>query len=98
VGLPPIVGTEPKVLILGTMPSVLSAQKGQYYGNPLNHFWRLMSDVLDEVPIEGYPSRCDVLIKHRIAVWDVLAECDIRGSGDHTIINPVPNDLQTFLE
>jgi len=98
VGLPPVLGTEPKVLILGTIPSVQSALRGQYYGNPLNHFWRLMSEVLSEGFPEDYPGRCDMLKRGRIAVWDVLAECDIRGSKDHTIIKPVPNDLSTFLK
>jgi len=98
VGLPPIVGPRPKALMLGTITSVRSAQKGQYYGNPLNHFWRLMSEVCGEGLIEDYQGRCDMLKRHGIAVWDVLAECDIRGSGDHTITDPVPNDLLTFLK
>lgn len=97
VGLPPIVGPSPSVLILGTIPSVQSALKGQYYGNPQNHFWRLMADVLGERMPEDYSSRCDVLRGNGIAVWDVLAECDIRGSGDNTIINPVPNDVPAFV-
>ena len=98
VGLPPVLGSEPAVLVLGTIPSVQSALRGQYSGNPLNHFWRLMSEVLGESAIEDYPGRCDMLKRRRIAVWDVLAECDIRGSRDHTIINPVPNDLAAFLK
>jgi hypoxanthine-DNA glycosylase len=97
-GLPPIIGSAPRALILGTIPSVQSALKGQYYGNPLNHFWRLMADVLEEEMPEDYSGRCEVLKGNGIAVWDVLAECDIRGSGDHSISDPVPNDLPAFLK
>lgn len=98
IGLPPIVGPSPRVLILGTIPSVQSALKGQYYGNPLNHFWRLMADVLEERMPEDYSGRCDVLRAEGIAIWDVLAACDIRGSGDSSIINPVPNDIPAFVK
>ena len=98
VGLPPVVGAAPLVLVLGTIPSVRSSQKGQYYGNPLNHFWRLMGAALDRKMPEDYQERCQVLTDNRIAPWDVLAECDIKGSGDSTIVNPVPNGLSTLLE
>jgi len=97
-GLPPVVGNAPTVLILGTIPSVLSSRKGQYYGNPLNHFWRLMGEALEETMPDDYRARCETLTRNGIAVWDVLAECDIRGSGDHSIANPVPNDILGFLE
>jgi len=98
IGLPPVVGHAAKVLVLGTIPSVQSSMKGQYYGNPLNHFWRLMGEVLDERMPDDYLDRCKMLTLGGIAIWDVLAECDIRRSGDHSIINPVPNDLLTFLK
>jgi hypoxanthine-DNA glycosylase len=98
IGLHPIVGNAPRVLVLATIPSVRSSLKGQYYGNPLNHFWRLMGEVLGDRMPEDYRDRCQVLTDNGIALWDVLAECDIRGSGDSTIINPVPNDLFKFLK
>ncbi len=97
IGLSPIVGNAPKVLVLGTIPSVKSSLKGQYYGNPLNHFWRLMAEVLDRDMPEDYLERCQVLTDDGISIWDVLAECDIRGSGDNTIVNPLPSDLLKFL-
>ncbi|HQQ25042.1 MAG TPA: DNA-deoxyinosine glycosylase [Methanomassiliicoccales archaeon] len=96
-GLPPIVGEGPKVLILGTVPSVKSALKGQYYGNPRNHFWRLMAETLKANMPEDYAGRCVDLTENGITLWDVLAECEIRGSGDHTITDPVPNDIPAFL-
>ena len=56
-----------------------------------------MADVLGESMPKDYPSRCELLKGNRIALWDVLAECDIRGSGDRSITDPVPNDLTSFL-
>ena len=97
-GLPPVVGNDPTILFLGTIPSVQSSRKGQYYGNPFNHFWRLMAEVLEEKMPEDYRGRCEMLTRKGIAIWDVLAECDIRGSGDHSITNPVPNDIAGFLD
>ncbi len=97
IGLSPIVGYAPKALVLGTIPSVRSSLKGQYYGNPLNHFWRLMEEVLGEDMPEYYQERCHILKDKGIALWDVLAECDVKGSGDDTIANPVPNDIIAFL-
>jgi len=97
-GLPPIVGNAARVLILGTIPSVKSSLKGQYYGNPLNHFWRLMAEVLGGKMPDHYQERCQLLTDNGIALWDVLTECDIVGSGDSTIVNPVPNDIVGFLK
>ena len=42
-GLAPILGDAPRVLVLGSAPSVLSDARRQYYGNPQNHFWRIVS-------------------------------------------------------
>lgn len=97
-GLPPVLGGSPKVLILGTAPSVLSAQKGEYYGNPRNHFWPLMAEVLGREMPDDYSGRCGVLVSNGVALWDMLARCDIRGSDDGSITNPVPNDLQRFAD
>jgi hypoxanthine-DNA glycosylase len=96
-GLPPVVGPRPRVLILGTIPSVLSDRLGQYYGNPQNHFWRLMGEALGVPPSPVYEERTALFKERGIALWDVLAECHVRGSKDHSIVDPVPNDLASLL-
>lgn len=87
-----------KVLILGTIPSPKSREQGFYYGHPRNRFWRVISDVLcDEFP-ETVEERKSFLIRHRIALWDVLANCEIKGAADDSIKNPVANDMNLILE
>ncbi|MCG7844452.1 MAG: DNA-deoxyinosine glycosylase [Methanomassiliicoccales archaeon] len=97
IGLPPVVGRSPKVMILGTIPSVLSDRKQQYYGNPQNQFWKIVHRVFGSEPSAIYEERLAFLKERRIALWDVLHECDIEQSKDHSIINPVANDIETFL-
>ncbi len=37
------------------------------------------------------------LIRHRIALWDVIASCEIVGSSDSSIQNVVVNDISRIL-
>ncbi|MDD1772389.1 MAG: DNA-deoxyinosine glycosylase [Methanomassiliicoccales archaeon] len=97
VGLPPVVGEGPKVLILGTIPSVRSIEKMEYYGNPRNHFWNIIYALFQAEPEIDYGKKIRFITERRIALWDVLAECDIRGSRDQSIINPVVNDIEMFF-
>lgn len=93
-----MVGPDPKVLILGTIPSVLSDRKKEYYGNPQNQFWRVVHQVFDSEPSVIYKERLEFLKERGIALWDVLGECDIRKSIDPTIVNPVANDIPALLK
>ena len=36
-------------------------------------------------------------MKHHVALWDVIASCDVTGSSDASIKNVVPNDLSVIL-
>jgi hypoxanthine-DNA glycosylase len=98
VGFPPIAGDGPRVLILGTIPSVRSALKEQYYGNPRNQFWRMVHEMFGSSPSESYEARANFLRTNHIAIWDVLKECCIIDSKDSTIRDEVINDIQGFLE
>ena len=95
---PPVAGTSPALLVLGSMPSVASLRAGQYYGNPRNHFWRLMADVLGEpVAPEAYEDRLAMLARHGVALWDALESCVRPGSLDAAIADARPNDVAGFL-
>lgn len=98
-GLPPIVGADPTVLVLGNMPSVLSLTHGQYYGNPRNAFWRICAAIYDFDPNAPYEQRTAALTRHGLAVWDVLRSCRRAGSLDSAVERDsmVPNDFDTFF-
>ena len=73
----PIFNNESKVLILGTFPSVKSREQQFYYGHPQNRFWKLLALLMeDEIP-DTIPEKKDFLLRHRIAVWDVIHSCTI---------------------
>jgi len=85
-------------LVLGTAPGKKSLEKVEYYGNKGNRFWRLVSEILGESIPQDFETGKKMLLKHGIALWDVLAECDRNGSSDKNITNEVPNDVNRFLE
>ena len=96
-GFPPIVGERPRVLILGSMPSVKSLEFGQYYGHPRNHFWSIVFGILDEPVPRDYEQRVRELKRAGIAVWDAIGSCRRAGSLDQSIKDEVPNDVVGLL-
>jgi hypoxanthine-DNA glycosylase len=96
--LPPLYDERSRVLILGTFPSPKSREMAFFYGHPQNVFWKTLAAVLDqdEPPYEVEARRAFVL-KNRIALWDVIHACDIEGSLDMSIRNPVPNRFASIL-
>lgn len=90
----PIVPPSARLLVLGSMPSVKSLEQGFYYAHPKNAFWRIMADVFDEPFPEDIPERVELLLRHDIALWDVLQSCERQGSLDSAIRSPVMNDFE----
>ncbi|HOU09261.1 MAG TPA: DNA-deoxyinosine glycosylase [Clostridiales bacterium] len=89
----PVYDRRSKILLLGSFPSPLSRRNGFYYGNPQNRFWQVLCAVLNvDVPGTNAEKRA-LLLRRGIALWDVLARCDIDGAGDASIRAPVPNDM-----
>ena len=96
---PPIVDTETRLLILGSLPGEVSLARGQYYGHPQNRFWRLVGEVIgQELVAMDYASRLATLLKHHIGLWDVVAQAQREGSLDSNIRNHAHNDLVTLLD
>ena len=93
----PIFDENSEILILGTLPSVKSREQNFYYGHPQNRFWKVMAQVLDEKVPQTIPEKKEMLLRHHIALWDVIASCDIAGSSDSSIRNVVPNDLAYII-
>ena len=96
--LTPIYNKNSKVLILGTIPSIKSREIGFYYGNPKNRFWKTLSKVFEEEVGESKREKINFLLKHNIALFDVLKSCDISSSSDNTIKNPIPNNLNKIIK
>lgn len=96
--IPPLYDENSRILILGSFPSVKSREMMFFYGHPQNRFWRLLSLLLEAPFPESVPERRAFLLKNRIAVWDVIASCEIRGSSDASIRDAVPNDLGRILD
>ena len=96
-GLGPVAGQNPRVLILGSFPSVLSLAHGEYYGNPRNQFWRIM-EAHFAIPADlPYPDRIARLTRCGVALWDVIGSCERPGSADSRIRDPEPNDIAGFV-
>lgn len=87
-----------RVLILGTIPSPKSREQGFYYGHPRNRFWKVLADVLDEKFPQTVEERKRFLKRNHIALWDVLASCEIKGASDVSIRNARPNDMNRILQ
>ncbi|MFA9379713.1 MAG: DNA-deoxyinosine glycosylase [Acetanaerobacterium sp.] len=94
----PVYDEQSRILLLGTMPSPKSRENGYYYSHPQNRFWRVMAAVLCEEEPQTTQQKRTLLISHHIALWDVLASCEITGASDTSIKNPVSNDLRVILD
>ena len=96
--IPPVFDRHSKVLILGSFPSVKSREAQFFYGHPQNRFWKVTSKVFGVQEPRTVEEKKMFLLSHGIAVWDVIASCDITGSSDSSIKNVVTNDLTLILE
>lgn len=95
--IPPLYDQNSKVLILGSFPSVKSREQMFFYGHPQNRFWKVLSAVMGAETPKTIEEKSRFLHTNHIALWDVIASCDITGSSDSSIKNVVPNDLTEIL-
>jgi double-stranded uracil-DNA glycosylase len=96
--LEPVYDKNSRVLVLGTMPSPKSREYGFYYSHPQNRFWRILSDLFHEPLPQTNEEKAALLLRHQIALWDVLHSCKIDGADDASIRDPVPNDIAGLLK
>ena len=93
----PVYDKASEILILGTLPSVKSRENNFYYGHKQNRFWKVLATLLKEPVPDTIEEKKAMLLAHRIALWDVIASCDIIGSSDSSIKNVVANDIGRIL-
>lgn len=94
----PVFDSRSRVLLLGTMPSPASREQGFYYGHPQNRFWRVLAAIFDEPVPRAIEEKRDMLLLHHVALWDVLASCEIEGASDASIRDAQPNDLARIFD
>jgi len=96
---PPIVGSRPRLLILGSLPGVRSLQAGEYYAHPGNAFWPIIVALFGATPAQDYRQRVALLKRRHIALWDVLHQATRPGSADAAIDpqSAVPNAFAPFF-
>ena len=95
---PPLYDENSKVLILGSFPSVKSREMMFFYGHPQNRFWKVIAGIFDEKTPASIEEKKNLILRNHLALWDVIAECEIVGSSDASIKNARANDLSRILE
>lgn len=95
--LKPIYNQDSYILILGTMPSIISREKNFYYANIHNRFWPIMENLF-KVKLNSNTEKKAFLLSHHIALWDTIKSCDILASNDASIKNIIPNDINEIIK
>lgn len=95
---PPLYDENSKVLILGSFSPIKSREQMFFYGHPQNRFWKVLATIFGEDTPDGTDEKKRFLLSHGIALWDVIASCEIEGSADSTIKNVKANDLSEILD
>ncbi len=96
--IPPTFDENSRVLVLGSIPSPKSREMQFNYGHPQNRFWRVLARIANEPVPSTNERKRDFCLRHHIALWDVLAECDIEGASDASIKNAKPNNLKIITD
>lgn len=95
---PPIINSESKVLILGTVPGVKSWEMKQYYAHPQNQFWKIIFDLFDKEFTSDYETKKHLVLDNKLALWDVIDTCYREGSLDSAIQNQETHDIEKLLK
>ncbi len=93
----PFYDRDSHILILGSFPSVKSREEMFFYAHPQNRFWKLLAAVFEQQTPVSVEEKREFLSRNRIALWDVIASCDITGSSDSSIKNAKANDVGLIL-
>lgn len=93
----PVFNEHSKILILGSMPSPKSREEGFYYAHKQNRFWKVLSTIFNEPISDDIEDKKQFLLRHNIALWDVIKSCKIVGAADNSIKEVKVNDFDLIL-
>ncbi|MDO4554172.1 MAG: DNA-deoxyinosine glycosylase [Lachnospiraceae bacterium] len=93
----PVYDEHSRILILGSFPSVKSREGQFFYHHPQNRFWKILSELTGDYFLTDVEEKRKLLLKNKIAVWDVIKSCTIQGSSDSSIKDVIPNDINRIL-
>ncbi len=96
--IPPLFSQTSKTLILGSFPSVKSREAEFFYGHPKNRFWAVIAAVFENEKPRTIEEKKELALSNDLALWDVIAQCEIEGSADSTIRDVTANDLSIILK
>ena len=97
IGFAPIFDENSLILILGSFPSVKSREIDFYYGHKQNRFWKMLCGYFNEEIPETVEGKKDFLKRRKIALWDMVVSCEIKGSADASVKNTETADLNVVL-
>ena len=93
----PVYNKNSKVLILGSFPSPKSREANFYFAHPQNRFWFVLADIFNENLPTSIKNKKEFLLKHNIALWDVIESCEIIGASDSSIKDVKVNDISSLI-
>lgn len=86
---------EPKVLILGSLPSDASIAANCYYAKSTNAFWKIINDLF---PTKEFRKDKEYITENNIALWDVVKCAKRQGSADANIKEEEYNEIDKLLK
>ena len=95
--IPPLFDKDSKTLILGSFPSVKSREAAFFYGHPQNRFWSVLAILYGVPKPETVEEKKKLVLENNLALWDVIASCEIVGSSDSSISDVTANDLSIII-
>ena len=94
----PIVYSNTKILVLGSLPGKKSLELREYYGHPRNRLWKILAHITNNEIPQDYERKKEFLFKYNIGLWDVANSAYRYGSLDSNIKKERPNDIENLLE
>ncbi|KAF0814127.1 hypothetical protein IGB42_01024 [Andreprevotia sp. IGB-42] len=95
---PPVVNADVRLLVLGSLPGVVSLAQQAYYAHPRNAFWPIMAALTGQSLVTmPYPERLQALLAAGVGLWDVVGQAERRGSLDADLRAIAPNALPELL-